>query len=233
MGEAYILRRGSGGIPGNWAVIVARVPSGSTVTATKGSITLTPKMWVTEADPAQDIALFALTPAQFDSENPWTITATDGANTVSKTVLITTNKEYEVTIEFTHWLYHAGNQCTDLTGGWEATANAERITFGPKSIDFAYYSGVSSVSTKQAVSTSGYTTLYARINATSGIGNIRFGIRSGGEIVGENHTAYTRVDRASGETTIAFSLATYQGDYFVGFSSYEMGFSILDVWAER
>lgn len=100
MGEAYILRRGSGGIPGNWAVIVARVPSGATVTATKDGITLTPKMWVTEADPTKDIAIFALTPAQFDADTPWTITATGGGSTASTTVLVTTNKEYEVELTF-------------------------------------------------------------------------------------------------------------------------------------
>lgn len=91
---------GGGGIPGNWAIIVARVPSGSVVTATKDGITLTPKMWVTEADPAQDIALFALTPAQFDADTPWTITATDGTNTASTTIYITTNKEYEVELSY-------------------------------------------------------------------------------------------------------------------------------------
>jgi hypothetical protein len=100
MGEAYILRRGSGGIPGNWAVIVARVPSGATVTATKDGIILTPKMWVTEADPTKDIAIFALTPAQFDADTPWTITATDGGSTASTTVLVTANKEYEVELSF-------------------------------------------------------------------------------------------------------------------------------------
>lgn len=100
MGEAYILRRGSGGIPGNWAVIVARVPANSTVTATKDGITLTPKMWVTEADPGKDIALFALTPAQFDADTPWTVTATDGGSSASETVLVTSNKEYEIELSY-------------------------------------------------------------------------------------------------------------------------------------
>lgn len=99
---------GGSGIPGNRAVLVARIPSGSTVTATKGGVTLTPMMWVSETYPDQDIALFVFTPAQFDSVNPWTITATDGTNTASETVLITTNKEYEITITFIFYIYKDG-----------------------------------------------------------------------------------------------------------------------------
>ena len=123
MGEAYILRRGSGGIPGNWAVIVARVPSGSAVTATKGSITLTPKMWVSEADPEKDIAIFTLTPAQFDANTPWTITATRGTDTASETVLVTSNKEYEVELTYTLFYYKDGNLETAVTGGWDGYAS--------------------------------------------------------------------------------------------------------------
>lgn len=91
---------GGSGIPGNRAVLVARIPSGSTVTATKGGVTLTPMMWVSETYPDQDIALFVFTPAQFDSVNPWTITATDGTSTASTTIFITDNKEYEVELTY-------------------------------------------------------------------------------------------------------------------------------------
>lgn len=89
-----------GGISGNRAVLVARIPSGSTVTATKGGVTLTPMMWVSETYPDQDIGLFVFSSAQFDATTPWTITATDGTNTASDTVLITTNKEYEVELAY-------------------------------------------------------------------------------------------------------------------------------------
>ena len=100
---------GGGGISGNRAVLVARVPSGSTVTATKDGVVLTPMMWVSETYPDQDIALFVFSPAQFDSINPWTITATDGTDTASETVLITTNKEYDVVIEYISYIYRASS----------------------------------------------------------------------------------------------------------------------------
>lgn len=91
---------GGGGISGNRAVLVARVPSGSDVIASKGGVTLTPTMWVSETYPDQDIALFVFSSSQFDSVNPWTITATDSDNTASAEVFITNNKEYEVEIAF-------------------------------------------------------------------------------------------------------------------------------------
>ena len=115
---------GGSGIPGNRAVLVARIPSGSTVTATKGGVVLTPMMWVSETYPDQDIALFVFTPAQFDSVNPWTITATDGTETASETVLITTNKEYEVELTYTLFYYKDGNLETAVTGGWDARTSA-------------------------------------------------------------------------------------------------------------
>lgn len=99
---------GSGGISESNAILIAHVPTGSTVTASKGGVTLTPKMWVSGSTANEDVAMFIFSPAQFDSVNPWTITATDGEFTKSKSVLITENKEYEVTIIFRFYFVKDG-----------------------------------------------------------------------------------------------------------------------------
>ena len=91
---------GGGGISNNNALIVARIPSGSTVTATKGSLTLAPKMWASGTLSGMNVALFVLLPSQFDSSTPWTITATNGTSTASEDVLVTTNNEYDVTLVY-------------------------------------------------------------------------------------------------------------------------------------
>ena len=94
-------RRGSGGGSGpsaSDAILIVTVPTGSTVTAVKGGVTLTPTMWVLAADATQDCALFVIAPAQFDSVNPWTVTATLGTISTSKTVIVSTNKSYDLTI---------------------------------------------------------------------------------------------------------------------------------------
>lgn len=89
-----------GGLTDGSALLSVTVPTGSTVTATKSGVTLQPSLWLLGADASTEVALFVFTPAQFDATTPWTITATDGTNTASETVLITTNKEYEVTISY-------------------------------------------------------------------------------------------------------------------------------------
>lgn len=108
---------GGGKLKDTDAVLVVTVPTGSTVTATKGGTTLTPTMWVKAADASLDCAIFSIPTSQFDSTTPWTITATDGTNTASTTVLITTNKEYEVEISYAFWLYKDGIIFSDL-GAW-------------------------------------------------------------------------------------------------------------------
>lgn len=91
---------GSGGPTAQDAILLATVPAGSTVSATKSGVTVTPTLWVSAADSSLETALFVFAPAQFDAITPWTITATDETNTASETVLITTNKEYEVTLSY-------------------------------------------------------------------------------------------------------------------------------------
>lgn len=79
-------------------------------------------MWVSETYPDQDIGLFVFSSAQFDSTTPWTITATDGTNTASDTVLITTNKEYEITLSFYPYAFKYGGAVdTDFWGTMNIT----------------------------------------------------------------------------------------------------------------
>lgn len=89
-----------GGLTDGSALLSVTVPTGSTVTATKSVVTLQPSLWLSGADSSTEVALFTFIPAQFDSVNPWTITATLGSDTASDTVLITTNQQYEVEISY-------------------------------------------------------------------------------------------------------------------------------------
>ena len=91
---------GSGGVSESNAILMAHVPTRSTVTASKGGVILTPKMWTSGLTADEDVAMFIFSPAQFDSVNTWTITATDGMHTTSSRVLITSNKEYEAVLKY-------------------------------------------------------------------------------------------------------------------------------------
>lgn len=84
------------------AVLIVTVPTGSTVTMTKGGVTFTPTMWVQAADPTLDCALFVISPSLFDSQNAWTVTATLGTGTASDTVTIDSNEQYSLELSSYH-----------------------------------------------------------------------------------------------------------------------------------
>ena len=127
---------GSGGGSGpsaSDAILIVTVPTDSTVTMTKGGVTLTPTMWVQAADNNLDCALFVIAPSLFDSQNAWTVTATLGTDSASDTVTIDAAAEYEL----------HGDQCVAITGGWtNASAAASTYTVVPvtisTSINYSY-----------------------------------------------------------------------------------------------
>ena len=104
-------RRSSGGGSGpsaSDAILTVTVPTGSTVTATKGGVTLTPTMWVQAADNTLDCALFVIQPSLFDSQNAWTVSATLGTDTASDTLTINSNSQYDLTLEYGTILFDNG-----------------------------------------------------------------------------------------------------------------------------
>lgn len=118
MSEILITRRGIlGGLKNTDAILIVSVPTGSTVTATKSGITLTPTIWVQNADSTRDSAVF-IVPASTFNTTAWTIRATHGSDSTSTTLAINNNKEYSVTLSYSIPLFQNGNQYTTLTGGW-------------------------------------------------------------------------------------------------------------------
>lgn len=90
---------GGGGLKDTDAVLIVTVPTGSTVTATKSGNTLTPTIWVQNADNTLDTAIFSVKANTFDS-NAWTVTATRDTATASSTVVIDSAKEYALTLTY-------------------------------------------------------------------------------------------------------------------------------------
>lgn len=168
---------GSGGGSGpsaSDAILTVTVPTGSTVTATKGGVTLTPTMWVQAADPALDCALFVIAPSMFDAVNAWTVTATLGSKAASDTITINSNKQYDLLIQMTLYLYDNGDENTAVTGGWEAkvragylgnlTKNADNMVLAGNSTASAAFAGiVNDISNLQ----SNYSTAYIETGSVS------------------------------------------------------------------
>lgn len=91
---------GGGSLKDTDAILTVTVPTGSTVTMTKGGVTLTPTIWVQAADPTLDCALFVISPSMFDSQNAWTVTATLDTNTASDSVTISANEQYDLILSY-------------------------------------------------------------------------------------------------------------------------------------
>ena len=94
-----------------FALIQQPYPAGSTCTCSKGDIVLTAK-------DTSGLAIFAVTEA-----GTWTITTTNGTQTKTTTVEITTKGETVTSAELVYesYLYDAGEEYTALTGGWAST----------------------------------------------------------------------------------------------------------------
>lgn len=104
---------GGGGLKNTDAVLIVSAPTGSTVTATKGGVTLTPTIWVQNADNTLDTAIFSIKASTFDS-NPWTVTATLGTSSASNTVVINSAEEYELELAYERVLFYDGTVDPEL-----------------------------------------------------------------------------------------------------------------------
>lgn len=100
-----------GGSGALFAIIAVTYPEGSVCTCSDGTKTL-------KAKDTSGNALFNV-----PSAGTWTVSCTDGSQTVSKSVAITAAGQVElVTLEYLPYLYINGNECEDLTGGWVSEA---------------------------------------------------------------------------------------------------------------
>lgn len=166
MGEAFITRRGGtggggGGPTTSDAILIVTVPTGSTVTMTKGGVTLTPTMWVQAADNTLDCALFVISPSLFDSQNAWAVTATLGTDSASDTVIIDAAAEYDIVLSYGVYLFNNGDQCIAVTGGWVDGAKATSgYTVVPVTISTAIGYSYSSSAQQSSAMTRNKITLY-------------------------------------------------------------------------
>ena len=115
LGDPIIFGSRGGALSASDAILVVTVPTGSTVTATKGGVTITPTIWVTAADPTLDCAIFAISASLFDAVTPWTVTATLGTESASDTVIIDSNKQYDLELSYALYLVKNGALISGVT----------------------------------------------------------------------------------------------------------------------
>mgnify|MGYP000806832164 CR=1 FL=1 len=115
MGEAIITRRGGGKL---FAVIDVSYPAGAVCTCSNGTRTL-------KARGTGGHFLFNIPTA-----GDWTVTAVLDGKSKSEAVTVSEAAAYVISINFELWLYNLGDQCTDITGGWEMTGGGGSVDFG-------------------------------------------------------------------------------------------------------
>ena len=99
---------GGGGLAATDALLRVQAPAQSTVTITKGSVTKIDAGHENADDPTVYDYYFIIHQSQFDSVNPWTVTATDGTYTATDTVVIDAADEYDVIMSYELYLYNTG-----------------------------------------------------------------------------------------------------------------------------
>lgn len=213
---------GGGKLKNADAVLVVTVPTGSTVTATKGGTTLTPTMWVKAADNTLDCAIFSIPASQFDSTTPWTVTATLGMETASATVLITENKEYEVTVSY--WqgeLFDNGNQFVSVTGGWWGNPNVSqwgRSNTGTVTVqNTIYISGDAAIaSTKNKIPLADFSTLKVlKVSSTDNTTYVWIHERDSGSLSDSGGNVAHGNIPAGNNVTFSLDISSLSGDYYI------------------
>ena len=153
MSKGYII--GGGGSTKLYACIGVTYPSGSTCTCTNGAKTL-------KAKGTSGTAIFNV-----PSTGTWTVTATNGGKTASKSVSITAEGQTEtVTLAHEYVLYNAGKQNVNFSNASVAAGNGyATVNFGSSSASMKCYNGTASGTfcvaaiSSIAIDASPYTTL--------------------------------------------------------------------------
>lgn len=91
---------GGGSFTATDAILRVQAPSGSTVTITKGSTTKSDFGHPNVARPTIYDYYFIIHQSQFDSVNPWTVTATRGTDSNTTTIIINASDEYDLSFSY-------------------------------------------------------------------------------------------------------------------------------------
>ena len=213
---------GGGGGAGNTIGYIGVVyPAGSIVTCTKGTKTLTAK-------DTSGLYVFFI-----PEVGVWTVTSTDGVNTFTQDVEITTMWQ-NVVVNVSYWdgeLFYNGNQYTNITGGWAYNGNftynsTYRTAANEATISDTiriYHPGNNKccvVTTGQAIDFTDVESITVTVENSTIAGAYQLGLvpsnQSGGSVDGLVNKFQLGTD--AGDKT--FDLSSVTGEYFVAIATY-------------
>lgn len=104
-----VLTQGGGAGGESASIFVTGLDEASTVSATKDGKVISAKWNSTENR-------FEIT--RIKEYGMWTVTASNGEETITQDVLVDAAVEYEIEMLFRLYLYREGDECEEVTGGW-------------------------------------------------------------------------------------------------------------------
>lgn len=225
MSEGMIIRRGGGAsLKATDALLRVQAPAGSTVTISKGTTTKTDLGHENALDPTMYDYYFIIHQSQFDSVNPWTVTATDGMDTVTETVIIDAADEYDVQIVLVRRLFWNGDKCTSITGGWSYDGWGTiygTVTFEDDLMKMiGNGSGSTLIATVNPIDVTNYSKLVykgTRVSAVAQYGNVctqMSGLYSRKD-PGTSAQVITYNENGTGPTDKALDISSLTGSYYV------------------
>lgn len=148
--------------------IVVTAPTGSTVTCT------TPGGIVIQGFEVSGTWMFSDLPGF----GTYTITASLGSESNTKSVVVDRVARYKVTIAYRLYLYNLGDECTDVTGGWKRNYNYYQFTSNSggsvqkdsdsiRLINGNDYNTSVVIATNNFIDISGYSKLYVKTSIIS------------------------------------------------------------------
>ena len=210
------------------AIIAVSFPTESTITATKGNVTITPTVWLEAGDNTLDYALFIITSDLFDDQNAWTVTVTDGTHTVNKTVIVDSSDMYEVKIRFEYYVFKEGS---GFQNGFSMTTSD---MFYSDSYIYNTGNGHSSQGSKMYISPSinmaNYDILYVDWQHATSTNTPRFGIYDSAT-TDAYFTSYVQRPSANVRGTDSIDVSILTGNYYVkSWGNYSNNTFIYSIW---
>lgn len=222
---------GGGHLNDTDALLRVSAPAGSIVTITKGSTVKSDHGHENANDSAVYDYYFIIHQSQFDSENPWTVTATLGEESASNTVIIYLPDEYDVILSYALLIYNAGDQCSSITGGWNGNGTYT-LDAGYINVPLSSGGAYANVYTKLKIDLTIYQTLYFEweegASFQTGTGGTEMTMWVAPSQISNNGVSYpsgaTIQNQVGGDVRGYVTLGTRQldvsnlsGEYYIGF----------------
>lgn len=228
-----------GGFSNTDALLHINAPTGSTVTLSKGGVTvkvLTSSDAFPNVDGVTSDYYYSVTSANYGT---WTISISLNGDTVSDTVSVSETRQYDVIIDYKHYIFRSGvGQVLPFTSSVDGTNVT--VTIGTEYINIVKTSDSYSrclVRTTNKVDISDYSTLSIRFILTNRYSyGPEFGIATNAGSPGTKPSYVvstgTITDTSSGVRTTTLNISSYSSTYYVSWWGSGSA-KIYDIYMEK